>query len=103
MASGHLKAAGLRGSATALLGVLGCQGAYGWYMVKSGLDKEHLESRADSKIARVSQYRLAGHLSLALVLLSGTLRNSLKCLSEPSRLNSNQLKKFTKTDLLNQF
>merc|ERR1711912_217277 len=86
MAKGHLKAAGLRGSATALLGVLGCQGMYGWYMVKSGLDKDHLESRLDSNIARVSQYRLAGHLSLALILLSGTLRNSLKCLSQPGTL-----------------
>jgi len=86
MASGHLKSAGLRGSATALLGVLGCQGLYGWYMVKSGLDKDHLESRLDSKIARVSQYRLAGHLSLALILFSGTLRNSLKCLSQPGTL-----------------
>ena len=93
MASGHLKAAGLRGSATALLGVLGCQGAYGWYMVKSGLDQAHLESRADSKIARVSQYRLAGHLSLALILLSGTLRNSLKCLSEPSMLTNQKSSK----------
>ena len=38
----------------------GCQGLMGWYMVKSGLVNE----------PRVSQYRLAAHLGLALILLS---------------------------------
>lgn len=38
----------------------GAQGLLGWYMVKSGLVHE----------PRVSQYRLAAHLSLALFLLS---------------------------------
>jgi cytochrome c oxidase assembly protein subunit 15 len=41
----------------------GLQGALGWYMVKSGLT-----SRTD-----VSQYRLAGHFGLALVILGYTL------------------------------
>jgi len=86
LARGHLKAAGLTRSATGLLGVLGAQGLYGWYMVKSGLDRQHLESRLDSKIARVSQYRLAGHLSLALTLFAGTLNNALKCLWNPGQL-----------------
>jgi len=42
----------------ALLGLLALQGAMGWYMVQSGLAE-----RTD-----VSQYRLAAHLALALVL-----------------------------------
>ena len=37
----------------------GCQGVLGWYMVKSGLIAE----------PRVSPYRLAAHLSLALLIL----------------------------------
>jgi cytochrome c oxidase assembly protein subunit 15 len=41
------------------------QGLMGWYMVKSGLeDRFH----GESDIPRVSQYRLAAHLSLAFVL-----------------------------------
>lgn len=94
LARGHLKRAGLVGSATALMGVLGCQGLYGWYMVKSGLDRDHLESRLDSKMARVSQYRLAGHLSLALTLFSGTLNNALKCLVDPKPLLTGSVQQF---------
>jgi cytochrome c oxidase assembly protein subunit 15 len=41
----------------------GLQGAFGWYMVKSGLIE-----RTD-----VSQYRLAGHFGLALLILGYTL------------------------------
>ncbi len=41
-----------------LLVLMGCQGALGWYMVRSGLS-----TRVD-----VSQYRLAAHLALALVI-----------------------------------
>jgi len=41
------------------------QGLMGWYMVQSGLeDRFHSES----DVPRVSQYRLAAHLSLAFVL-----------------------------------
>lgn len=45
------------------------QGAMGWYMVASGLEKE-LGERPDA-VPRVSQYRLASHLSLAYLLYSG--------------------------------
>ncbi|KAJ2785665.1 Cytochrome c oxidase assembly protein cox15 [Coemansia javaensis] len=45
------------------------QGAMGWYMVSSGLDKE-LAERPDA-VPRVSQYRLASHLSLAYLLYAG--------------------------------
>jgi len=48
----------LRGRLVGLLVLMGCQGALGWYMVRSGLSV-----RVD-----VSQYRLAAHLSLALVI-----------------------------------
>jgi cytochrome c oxidase assembly protein subunit 15 len=46
-----------------LLALLGVQGAMGWWMVASGL----------SVRTEVSQYRLAAHLTLALVLLAATL------------------------------
>merc|ERR1712062_372019 len=55
-------------------------------MVKSGLDKKHLDSRLDSNIARVSQYRLAGHLSMALLLYSFCYNNAMKFLINPSEL-----------------
>lgn len=89
-ARGYFKRPGvpkhLAKSSHALLVLLGCQGLYGWYMVKSGLDKDHLESRLDSSIARVSQYRLAGHLSMALLLYSGCFLNMLHCLAPPQGL-----------------
>ena len=53
------------------------QGGYGWYMVKSGL-KPMPDSSAD--IPRVSQYRLAGHLSLAFILYSGYFWTALTML-----------------------
>ncbi|ORY31300.1 COX15/CtaA family [Naematelia encephala] len=49
-----------------LLGVgIGAQGAIGWYMVKSGLEQEIIDTKG---VPRVSQYRLAAHLSAALAL-----------------------------------
>lgn len=45
--------------------LIGLQGLMGWYMVKSGLeDRFH----GQSDVPRVSQYRLASHLSLAFIL-----------------------------------
>lgn len=45
--------------------LIGAQGLMGWYMVKSGLeDRFH----GESDVPRVSQYRLAAHLSLAFIL-----------------------------------
>ncbi len=41
------------------------KGLIGWWMVKSGLDPT---SNSDSYIPRVSQYRLATHLSMAFIL-----------------------------------
>jgi cytochrome c oxidase assembly protein subunit 15 len=53
----------LAGQLGALLLLLGAQGALGWYMVRSGL-----VDRVD-----VSQYRLAAHLGLALVIYGWAL------------------------------
>uniref|UniRef100_A0A8D8LTK6 Cytochrome c oxidase assembly protein COX15 homolog n=1 Tax=Cacopsylla melanoneura TaxID=428564 RepID=A0A8D8LTK6_9HEMI len=54
--------------------LIGCQGLLGWYMVKSGLeDRFHTQS----DVPRVSQYRLASHLSMAFVLYSGLLWTAL--------------------------
>ncbi|CAB0013301.1 unnamed protein product [Nesidiocoris tenuis] len=49
--------------------LIGAQGLMGWYMVKSGLEEERFQGPAD--IVRVSQYRLASHLTLAFILYSG--------------------------------
>lgn len=50
------------------------QGLLGWYMVKSGLeDRFHDES----DVPRVSQYRLAAHLSAAFVLYTLFLWSAL--------------------------
>nr|XP_022904199.1 cytochrome c oxidase assembly protein COX15 homolog [Onthophagus taurus] len=46
-------------------GLIAAQGLMGWYMVKSGLE-DRFHSQSD--VPRVSQYRLAAHLSLALIL-----------------------------------
>lgn len=47
---------------------IGAQGALGWFMVKSGLDEQIITDKA---VPRVSQYRLAAHLSAALALYVG--------------------------------
>jgi heme a synthase len=48
--------------------LIGMQGLMGWYMVKSGLEENRFQDQND--VPRVSQYRLAAHLSFALVLYS---------------------------------
>lgn len=57
-----------------LLVLLGIQGAMGWYMVQSGLTE-----RTD-----VSQYRLAAHLGLALVIFGMTIWTAADLLLERS-------------------
>ena len=51
----------------------------GWYMVKSGLDPKNFEGPSD--VPRVSQYRLASHLSTAMVLYSVLFWSSLDILA----------------------
>jgi cytochrome c oxidase assembly protein subunit 15 len=67
--------AGLRGRLWGLLVLLGIQGFMGWYMVQSGL-----ADRTD-----VSQYRLAAHLGLALVIFGITLWTSADLLDRGGR------------------
>lgn len=65
-------------SKPAFLGVLGlgfAQGVMGWFMVKSGL----------VDMPAVSHYRLAAHLSLALLLFSLILNMALKLSLPPSK------------------
>ncbi|XP_071449066.1 heme A synthase COX15 [Hetaerina americana] len=65
--------------------ILACQGLMGWYMVKSGLeDRFHSES----DVPRVSQYRLAAHLSLAFVLYTLFLWSSLDHLLPPKAVSA---------------
>ncbi|HTR21002.1 MAG TPA: COX15/CtaA family protein [Gemmatimonadales bacterium] len=58
----------------ALLVLMGLQGAMGWYMVKSGLAGR----------TSVSQYRLAAHLALALVIFAVTLWTAADLLRKPA-------------------
>ena len=64
--------------------LLACQGLLGWYMVKSGLDHKNFEGPND--VPRVSQYRLAAHLSSAVVLYSFMLWNSMSILKPAKQL-----------------
>lgn len=63
-----------------LTGLLGLQGAIGWWMVKSGLDEENLAER-NSK-PTVSQYRLTTHLGAAFLLYLGVLWTAFEILNE---------------------
>ncbi len=65
----------LRGPLLCLAALLGAQGVLGWYMVKSGLEPANFTT--DGAVPRVSQYRLAAHLSAALVLYAGMFAAAL--------------------------
>eukprot|EP00088_Acartia_fossae_P027408 TRINITY_DN2815_c0_g1_i4.p1 TRINITY_DN2815_c0_g1~~TRINITY_DN2815_c0_g1_i4.p1 ORF type:complete len:424 (+),score=109.60 TRINITY_DN2815_c0_g1_i4:38-1309(+) len=74
------------------------QGLLGWYMVKSGLDHENFLGPSD--VPRVSQYRLAAHLSSAVVLYSVLFWNAKSILKpaiefDPAKITP-QLAKFRK-------
>ncbi|KAJ2951305.1 hypothetical protein O0L34_g5707 [Tuta absoluta] len=58
-------------------GLVAAQGLMGWYMVQSGLEDRF---QGPSDVPRVSQYRLAAHLSLAFILYAGLLGGALKVL-----------------------
>ncbi|BGP48337.1 Cytochrome c oxidase assembly protein cox15 [Rhodotorula kratochvilovae] len=67
-----------KGMAVALFGIatlIGGQGALGWYMVKSGLDEDHVKDMGG--VPRVSQYRLAAHLGMAFLVYAACLRLGL--------------------------
>jgi len=63
----------------------GFQGLLGWYMVKSGLDKETFSK--ENSLPRVSQYWLAAHLTSAIVLYTGLFSSALNFLSPIAKLN----------------
>jgi len=52
--------------------LIGFQGFLGWYMVKSGLDEEHVSGRP-IPVPRVSQYRLSAHLGTAFLVYAWCL------------------------------
>ncbi|KAK0191300.1 cytochrome oxidase assembly [Armillaria mellea] len=56
------------------------QGLLGWYMVKSGLDQSLMDT--PGAVPRVSQYRLAAHLGLALVLYAGMFSTAMSTIKE---------------------
>jgi cytochrome c oxidase assembly protein subunit 15 len=63
--------------------LIGLQGLMGWYMVKSGLEDRF---QGENDVPRVSQYRLASHLSLAFVLYTLFLWSALDKLIPADRL-----------------
>ncbi|KAJ3359573.1 Cytochrome c oxidase assembly protein cox15 [Allomyces javanicus] len=58
--------------------LVGFQGALGWYMVKSGLEQDILDT--PNATPRVSQYRLAAHLGSAFVIYVVALWNGMQVL-----------------------
>lgn len=82
-AKGMLKS-GMKTRVAILGSLIGLQGLMGWYMVKSGLEDRFIEP---SDVPRVSQYRLAAHLGLALVIYTGFLYNALDHIIPAHKLN----------------
>ncbi|KAL0120024.1 hypothetical protein PUN28_008003 [Cardiocondyla obscurior] len=77
---------GMKSRVVVLGTLIGLQGLMGWYMVKSGLEDRFIEP---SDVPRVSQYRLAVHLGLALFLYTGFLYNALDHLIPAEKLTAN--------------
>ncbi len=74
---------GLKIRTIAMGALLAGQGLLGWYMVKSGLDHKNFQGPSD--VPRVSQYRLAAHLSTAMIFYSLIWWNALDILSPVTR------------------
>ncbi|XGW07323.1 hypothetical protein V3C99_010485 [Haemonchus contortus] len=72
------------------------QGAIGWWMVKSGLDPSN---NSESSVPRVSQYRLATHLTMAFLLYSLFLYNGISHFVSPQSQLAN-LPNFRKLRIL---
>jgi len=66
-----------------ICGLIGFQGAIGWWMVKSGL---HDDLFAPGSHPRVSQYRLATHLGAAFIVYTTMLLLGLSIIREHSLL-----------------
>jgi len=78
-----------------IAGLIGTQGAIGWWMVKSGLKDDLF---APGSHPRVSQYRLTAHLGTAFLCYTAMLWNGLSILrdhklwTDPARGNQNLLR-----------
>jgi len=70
-------------------GLLGFQGLLGWYMVKSGLEHENFLGPND--VPRVSQYRLAAHLTSAVTLYSFLFWNAKEILYPAFKIDPSQV------------
>lgn len=68
-----------------LLGLGAAQGAVGWWMVRSGLEKHGKEQLEKRNEVRVSPYRLATHLGFAFTTLGMLLWTGFSLMSPPSR------------------
>lgn len=66
-------------------GLIGAQGALGWYMVKSGLKDDLF---APGSHPRVSQYRLTAHLGTAFLCYTAMLWNGLSILRTNTHLSN---------------
>lgn len=62
---GWIQASWLKRRVWAVCALTCFQGGLGWYMVRSGLDREQVQQTG---VARVSPYRLASHLACALTI-----------------------------------
>ncbi|CCJ28339.1 unnamed protein product, partial [Pneumocystis jirovecii] len=79
-------------------GLLGLQGFIGWWMVKSGLEYENFKEAGS--VPRVSQYRLATHLGIALFLYISMLWTGLDILKENKwATKTNEAKSFVLKEL----
>ncbi|CAG8693932.1 2886_t:CDS:2 [Funneliformis mosseae] len=76
-------------------GLLGFQGVLGWYMVKSGLSEELMET--PNAVPRVSHYRLAAHLGSAFLLYAGMILTGLQVLQDAKLANGTFSKAVAKT------
>jgi cytochrome c oxidase assembly protein subunit 15 len=81
-----------------ICGLIGMQGVIGWWMVKSGLKDELLET---GNQPRVSQYRLATHLGTAFVAYTYMLWNGLAILRQ-HRLLADPIAAHSALDSLSQ-
>ncbi|PQE29579.1 cytochrome c oxidase assembly cox15 protein [Rutstroemia sp. NJR-2017a BBW] len=66
-------------------GLIGCQGALGWWMVKSGLKDDLF---APGSHPRVSQYRLTAHLGTAFICYTAMLWSGLSILRDRALIAS---------------
>lgn len=74
--------------------LIGVQGLMGWYMVQSGLEDRFKEP---DDVPRVSQYRLASHLSFALILYAAFLWSAFDHLLPATQMPAAAITKATRT------